>query len=355
MNISNSNNIKMTFNPNIHGLLAFVLSVALKDERDSFNGKITELQSLVYAKDLELKDFDVTMSSLKSQNNDLVDQVHALEATFLGLRDQVSNYELLKEQIEAFLSQMKILNDKVAKLDADHLEMALHLEEKFYPHLLTTISGWKWLLTLGLKLVVVKCLNLSDYLTALGAAISRAIEKGMQSGLVAGIAYNPVLEADYNFVLLRLREVDFLFLVELRSHKDASVADIMNLLRLEGPLADAPGMSDLQPNVEQLMLLIHRSEDQVVLGKTSLSLSLSVAHSRVEKIRKNIVAVSTTVLTTTALSPTFASTSLIPPITIDDNEIVGADDHESVQGNVQENFASFPTVEFENEELDTTP
>nr|GEY37520.1 hypothetical protein [Tanacetum cinerariifolium] len=39
------------------------------------------------AKDLELKDFNVTLSSLKSQNNGLVDQVHALEATCFGLRD----------------------------------------------------------------------------------------------------------------------------------------------------------------------------------------------------------------------------------------------------------------------------
>nr|GEV35871.1 hypothetical protein [Tanacetum cinerariifolium] len=275
-------------------------SVALEDEGDSFKGKITELQSSVYA-----KDFDVTVSSLKSQNDDIVDQVHALEAACL-----------------------------VAKLDADLLEMALHLEEKFYPHLLTTIS---------------------DYLTALGAAISRAIEKGMQSRLAAGIdhdkegrsladvfAYNPVVKADYNSALQRLHEVDFLLLAELRSHKDASVVDIMNLLRLEGPLADAPGMSDFYPSVEQLMLHIHRSEDQVVLGETSLSFFLSVAQAQrsalddvwvplVEPLSaENLMgAVATTdsvlatILTTPALSTTFASTSLVPPIIIDDYEIVG--------------------------------
>ncbi|GKG50255.1 hypothetical protein Tco_0521355, partial [Tanacetum coccineum] len=85
-------------------------------------------------------------------------------------------------------------------------------------------------------------------------------------------------------------EVDFPLLAELSSHKDASVADIMDLIRLESPLVDAPGMSDLQPNVEQLTLLIHRPEDQVVLDETSLSFSLSVAHSRVEKIGENVAA-----------------------------------------------------------------
>ncbi|GKG47469.1 hypothetical protein Tco_0506954, partial [Tanacetum coccineum] len=87
---------------------------------------------------------------------------------------------------------------------------ALHLEEKLYPHLLTTIAGRRWLLTYGMKLVVAKCLNSPEYLSALGAAISKAIEKGMQDGLAAGIthgqegrvltdvdAFNPSMESDY--------------------------------------------------------------------------------------------------------------------------------------------------------------
>ncbi|GKD22121.1 gypsy type transposase [Tanacetum coccineum] len=154
-------------------------SVALEYEIDSLAEKITELQSSVFAKDLELKDADVTVASLKSQNDSLIDQT-----TCSRLREQVSGYEQLKEQIEEFQdAQMNIVNDKLAKLDADFLDMALHLEEKFYPHLLTTISGRRWLLTHGLKLAVIKCLNSLEYLTALGAAISRAVEKGMQSGL----------------------------------------------------------------------------------------------------------------------------------------------------------------------------
>ncbi|GKE46177.1 hypothetical protein Tco_1477435, partial [Tanacetum coccineum] len=345
-------------------------NVALENERDSLNGKIAELQSLVSTKYLELKDLNVVVSSLESQNNGLMDQVHVLEITCSNLRDQVLRYERLKEQIKEFQdAHINIVNDKAAKLDADLLEMALHLEEKFYPHLLTIISGRSY-----------------------------AIEKGMKSGLSAGIdhgkagrsladvvAYNPAAEADYNFTLQRLRDVDFSLLANLSSHKDASVEDVMNLLRLEGPLADAPGMSELQPDVEQLTLPIHRPEDQMVLGETSLSFALSVANSRVERIRKSVAvqrssfaeamvplvehlsvetltgtvgasdSVPATVATTTALSTTFASTSSIPYITIDDYEIVNADGQEDAQGNVQGNVASFPTVEFEREELDTTP
>ncbi|GJW71866.1 putative ribonuclease H-like domain-containing protein, partial [Tanacetum coccineum] len=286
-------------------------------------------------------DVNVVVSSIKSQNDGLVDQVHALETTCSSLRDQV------------------------AKLDLDLLEMALHLEEKFYPYLLTTISGQRWLLTHGLKIVVVNCLNSPEYLTTLGSAISHAIEKGMQSGLSAGIdhrkagrslgdvvAYNHAAEVDYNSSLQKLRKMDFPLITELNSHKDASVADIMDLLYLESPLANALGMSDLQPNVEQLTLPIYQPEDQVVLGETSLSFALSVAHSRFEKIRENVAVqrsalidvwvplvdllsaknlvgtsstsghVPATIVTTTALSTTFSSASSFPPISTDDYEIV---------------------------------
>ncbi|GKD06686.1 hypothetical protein Tco_1181660 [Tanacetum coccineum] len=263
-----------------------------------------EIDSLKQRNDLELEGLNAVVSSLRSQKDGLVDQVHALETTCSGLHDQVSGYEQLKEQIEEFQdAQMNAVNEKVAKLDADLLEMACHLEEKIYPYLLTIISRQRWILTHGMKLFLVKCLNSSDYLTALGAAVSRAIEQGMQSGLAVGIdhgregrsltnfvAYNPDAEADFNFALQKLREVYLPLFAELKSHKDASIENIMNLRTLKGPLADAPGMSDLQPDVEQLRVPIHRSKDQVVLGETSLSFALSVSHSRMKHIRENIMA-----------------------------------------------------------------
>nr|GEY40462.1 hypothetical protein [Tanacetum cinerariifolium] len=205
-------------------------------------------------------------------------------------------------------------------------------------------------------------------------------EKARRS-LMDIVAYNPAAEAGYNSALQRLREVDFPLLAELNSHKDTSTVEIMNLICLEGPLADAHGISDLQPEVEQLTLRIHRPEDQVVLGETSLSFALSVSHSRVKKIKENVAAQRSTLIdvwiplvdplsaknltgaastsgsvpdadvATTALSTTFASTSSVPPITTDDYDIVNVDGQEDVRGDV----ASFPTVDFEKEELDTTP
>ena len=83
--------------------------------------------------------------------------------------------------------------------------------------------------------------------------------KGMQDGLAAGIdhgeagsslvdvtAYNPSAKADHNSALQTLHDIEFSLLVALTVHKDASVEGIMNLLCLEGPLADVPVMADLK-------------------------------------------------------------------------------------------------------------
>nr|GEY57398.1 hypothetical protein [Tanacetum cinerariifolium] len=218
--------------------------------------------------------------------------------------------------------------------------MACHLEEKFYPHMLTTISGQRWLLDHVLKL---------DGLAA-------GIYHGKEGRNLTDCAiYNPSMEADFNSSLQKLHELYYPLLSKLKSHKDASVKDIMNLLCLEGPLADAPGMGDLQPDIEQLKVPIHIFKDQVVLGETSLSFALSVSHSRVEQIRANIAAerdvwtplseplsvqnligessTSTGILAATVtrmtISTSFASAISIPSITVDDYEIVHADGGQS--------------------------
>nr|GFB35252.1 hypothetical protein [Tanacetum cinerariifolium] len=191
----------------------------------------------------------------------------------------------------------------------------------------------------GMELAVVKCLNSIDYLSALGAAISKAVEKGMQEGLSAGIThgaegrqladvatYNPSAEAGYLSALQHLQNVNFPLIAELKSNKDAS-----------------------------LMVPIHHSLDQRVVGASALSLSLEVSHSRVKKMRENIAKhvlvlrgvfvplsepLSAAALkgmegpsgptpdATTTLSTTFISASTIPPISTDDYEVA----HEDGQG-----------------------
>ncbi|GKG17606.1 hypothetical protein Tco_0362563, partial [Tanacetum coccineum] len=73
------------------------------------------------------KELAATVAIAKSQNNSLVDQVNVLEGACSELCEQVSAYESLKEQIEEFQDeQMRVMFEKLAKLEVDLIEMALH-------------------------------------------------------------------------------------------------------------------------------------------------------------------------------------------------------------------------------------
>nr|GEY58957.1 transposase (putative), gypsy type [Tanacetum cinerariifolium] len=335
-------------------------NIILEKERNALDVKATDLAAFVMDKECAMTTLNAQLTAVKSQNDIIGDQVHELEVASFGLQKKLSSYENLAEPLEEFQdAQLKIVNDKFDELYADFIEMALHLEERFYPHLLTTISGRQWLLTHGIELAVTKCLHSFEYLYALGAPIGRAIEKGMQDGLSTRIthgaegrtltdvaAYNPSMEADYVSALQHLQSVNFSLIAELRSNKDARVDTLMNILRLEETLAERLGLTESQPHVDQLMVPIHYSPDKVVVGATSLSFALDVSNVWVRKIRENIAGqrsalceifiplskpFSAEVLTdvggtfdtvpataTTALSTTLASASTVAHISVDD-------------------------------------
>nr|GEU85082.1 hypothetical protein [Tanacetum cinerariifolium] len=348
----------------VEGLKAqLLLKEAEAAEAIHLHAEVTDLEDSVVGKERKLTDFNSLITSVKSQN------------------------DILADQLERFQDdRMKVVNDKFYQL-YDFVEMALHLEERFYPHLLTTISCRRWLLAQGMELAIVKCLNSPEYLFVLRAAISKAIEKGMQDGLSAEIthgkegriltdvaAHNPSVEADYIFALQKLQNVNFSLLAELKSNNDASVETVMDILRLEEPLNKKLGLNELQPTVDQLMVPIHYSSDKVIISATALSLALDVSSIRVQKIRKNITnqrsalhdvfvplagpfstaaltgtkgtsgIMSAAANTTMALSTTLASASTVPPITIEDYKVMSTDGPEDAQGSGQGEVASFPNT-----------
>ncbi|GJU67618.1 hypothetical protein Tco_1253877 [Tanacetum coccineum] len=179
--------------------------------------KDLNLESAIAEKDHELSDLGASSSSLKSQNQSLVDQLEEFQDNLMGP-----------------------LRIRLAEIDADFTRCCMRFQENFHPHLLNVVAGRRWLLTHGMKLLVVKCLNSNEYMEALGHAFGRAIEKGMQEGLAAGIehgqagrcltdleAYIPSAEDDFNSAIRDLRDLNFLLLQELFDKKDASTWDIM--------------------------------------------------------------------------------------------------------------------------------
>ncbi|GJZ93111.1 hypothetical protein Tco_0665176, partial [Tanacetum coccineum] len=250
----------------------------LEQERSALKLKVTDLESIIAEKDRELSDLGTSSSSLRSQNQSLVNQLEEFQDNL-----------------------MKPLEARLAKIDADFTRCCMHFQENFHPHLLNAITGRRWLVTHGMKLLMVKCLNSTEYMEALGNAFGRAIEKGMQEGLAAGIehgqagrclsdleAYNPSTEADFNSVVRDLRGLDFLLLRELSAKKDASTWDVMDLLRLDDAVAKVLGMTDLQPDVGQLMVPVHHKQDKVVIGSQALSVALETCHRRVRKMERNL-------------------------------------------------------------------
>nr|GEW82672.1 hypothetical protein [Tanacetum cinerariifolium] len=236
-------------------------NTALEREKNELNVKVTDLSPSVKVREQEVADLDASCWS-----------------------EKVAAYEGFISQLEKFQDEkLEEVNEKFERLYVDFFEMALHLEEKFYLHLLTTISGHRWLLTYGMELAVAKCLNFTEYLSALGAAISKAVEKGMQEGLSARITHGAE---------------------EPKSNKDASVDTIMNLLRLDTVLAKRLGLTESQPHVDQLMVPIYHSLDQRVVGMEGTSGSTP-----------DVAA---------TLSTTLVSASTIPPISTNDYEVAHA-------------------------------
>nr|GEZ10906.1 hypothetical protein [Tanacetum cinerariifolium] len=300
---------------------------SVQDEVNALNGRNIILKKECNALDDKVMDLEAAL-------------VHELHVSFFKLKENLSNYDNLMEQLEEFQdAQLKVVNDKFDKLYTDFVEMTLHLEEGFYPHLLTTIVGRIWLLTYRMELAVVKCLNSHGYLSSLGTAISKATGKAISKATGKG------MQDSY-------KVLTFLLLAELKSNKDVSIDALMNIVCLEEHLVERLGLNESQPHVDQLMVLIHHSPSKIFVGASALSLALDVSDARVRRIRENIAShqlflhgvfvplaepISAVALigtegtsdsapgTTTALSITFISASSIPPISTDDYEVVHLD------------------------------
>nr|GEU69904.1 hypothetical protein [Tanacetum cinerariifolium] len=164
-----------------------------------------------------------------------------------------------------------------------------------------------------MELSVAKCLNSPEYLSAIGTAVSKAIEKGMQDGLAAEIthgreghaltdvaAYNPSAEADYA----------------------------------------------LPCNNFRLMVPIHHSSDKTVVGASSFSLALDVSDAPLTGMEGTSDVMPATADITTALFVTLSFADIVTLFSVDDYEVMGTDDQSAVNENVVDEDANpFPNID----------
>nr|GEU79152.1 hypothetical protein [Tanacetum cinerariifolium] len=294
---------------------------AFLSERDT---KIAHLKSLFFLKEADaakaicLREKDVLFEKVKT-----LESATALKETELTyLAAQVAQ---LTSELSGFQLSCDELSSKVASLESERDSLvgqksSLESAFEFFRERVEATQDEQ--------------AKVLEYCHALGQAIGCADNK-----------------AKYVEAVNALGTVDFSLLFELKSKKDASIVDLMDSLCLEGPLAEIPRAEDLQPSPKQLRLPIHRLEDNVVLGETSLSFSLQVVHSRVQRVRGEIMekrlsltdvmvplaeplssrsligkastsAAPATSEPITTLSTTFASSDVVPPLSISNDQVL---------------------------------
>nr|GFA60732.1 hypothetical protein [Tanacetum cinerariifolium] len=264
------------------------------------------VEVMMHAEDEEIENLKVHL---------LLKEVEAAEA--IRLRAKASYFEVTEKSLQDELLMYLLPHDcrcMSYRLYTDFVEVNLHLEERFYPHLLTTIAGHGWLITHGMKLAIAKCLNSTKYHSALGTAVSKAIKKGMQDGLAARITHGREVRA----------------LTDVAAHnpstKDASIEALMNIMRLEEHLAKRLGLNESQPHADQLMVPIHHSLDKIVVDASALSLALDVSDVPLTRMEGTSDVEFDTADITTALSVTLTSFDTVTPLSVDDYEVMGTDD-----------------------------
>ncbi|GKD33363.1 hypothetical protein Tco_1248872 [Tanacetum coccineum] len=318
-------------------------NTTLEKEKSELDVKVADLAALVKVREQEAADLDTMVTSAKSWNGDLIDQVHRLETSSVGLQEKVTVYEDYMSQLEKFQDErMEVMYEKFKKLNANFSKMALHLEENFYPHLLTTIAGRRWLLTYGMKLAIVKCLNSSAYLSILRELSAKARSFALPSTEMQDAAR-----------LASVALIHLLFVPHIPGQDGLGSC----LIAVDTPprtgRGTAPRMHISNPSHQYRVQRIRENivNNRLALHDIFFSFSKPLSIVALECTEGNSGAAPDT---TTALSTTYASASSIPPIFTDDYVVVHADNQESTgadgQAGIGANVNPFPNID--NAELD---
>nr|GFB08149.1 hypothetical protein [Tanacetum cinerariifolium] len=234
-------------------------------EAISFRSQLSVVEATNASKGTELRDLKEKNFALEGENNVLSERVETLESVASFKEVELASLSSQDEQVG-------VLSDRVAAIDSELMEMTCLSEVPFIDRVPSTM------------------------VEAIGCAIDKGIQDGLAAGIEHGIAgrsitdvarFNLFAKSDYIAAINALQGVSFLLLALLEANKDTSMADIIDLLHLEGPAAETSDASQLQPLLDQLMILIHRLKDQVIIGETYLAFSLEVTHNRVQRLRRD--------------------------------------------------------------------
>ncbi|GJX13577.1 hypothetical protein Tco_0205335 [Tanacetum coccineum] len=228
---------------------------------------VSDLEALVAVKFGEV-------AGLTTQNAGLLERVSAVESERDSLKSQVVGEGKMREE---FVMQQDAAErrfaERAAELDTRIADVGRDMDNDLYSHILTAITGRRWVIGHGFHLAVYKCARSVECCSALGKVISMAINKGIQQGLEAGIvhgkagrsltqveAYDPEVEGKYVVAVSKFEGVLFPLLDEIESLKDSPLAQIMYALILkdnQGNRDAALEFPQFQPSVDQVVVLVY--------------------------------------------------------------------------------------------------
>nr|GEX40193.1 glutathione S-transferase [Tanacetum cinerariifolium] len=315
------------------------------EQKDRLEDKCTEQTSILSAKDAEIAHL---RSLLSLKETEVAEAIHLRsQLSIVEAADAAKSTELrdLKEINFALEGENDALSKKVATLESMNASKETELASLTaqIAQLTSDLCGFQ--LSRDEPSSKVAFLELERDRLADQDSLKVGVDHGKAERDLSMIkAYDPSAEAKYINVVNALGAVDFSLLSELKSKKDARIVDLMDSLH------------------------------NVVLEETSLSFSLQVVHSRVQRVRgeiqekhlsltdvmvpfteplssKSLISEASTFATPvttesiTILSTTFMSSSVVPPLSISNDQVL----------DTKPNDADPPAVTFKEEELATSP
>nr|GEW16509.1 hypothetical protein [Tanacetum cinerariifolium] len=185
-------------------------------EAETNTKKVAKDKSVGLSQDLE---------NMRAQFSDLQVSNERLSQQVVTLQQQVSREEKLKAAFEEFKrDQDDRVEQRCEEMEARLDALSIDFNEELYPHMLTAISGRRWVIGRGLRLAVMKCGESLELRQAFADVVSAGIAKGLSEGLSEGLrhvlehgqaqlslesieAYDPGAEAKFVAALQALKDL----------------------------------------------------------------------------------------------------------------------------------------------------
>nr|GEX75111.1 hypothetical protein [Tanacetum cinerariifolium] len=220
--------LRLRFNQEAKLLKKSVAQVARRDKRiQSRENKIKNLETLLEA-ETDMK------KATENRSAELSKELESMQALFSDLQYEDNWVEQHCAEIDA-------------RLDA----LSLDFDEELYLHMLTAITGRRWVIEHGLRLAVMKCDESTELRQAFTDVVSAGIAKGISEGLKHGVkhkkadlnleaikAYDPKAEAKYLTSLHAIKDLKYPIVDQLENLKDAPIDVIMKSLHLNSDTED---------------------------------------------------------------------------------------------------------------------